>query len=114
MGDARGHWEGSTLVVETTNFLPNKTGIGLNGGGVPTSEALKLTERYTRVDPATINYEVTIDDPGAYTRPWTTGFFIRWTPNTEAAEYICQDNNQASTMMVGNEEGVDRGSRIVP
>ena len=46
MGDARGRWEGNTLVVETTNFLPNKTGIGLNGGGTPTSDALKVTERF--------------------------------------------------------------------
>ena len=48
MGDARGHWEGNTLVVETTNFLGNRTGIVGNGGGTPTSDALKLTERYAR------------------------------------------------------------------
>jgi hypothetical protein len=74
MGDARGHWEGNTLVVETTNFLPNRTGIGLNGGGTPTSEALKLTERYTRVDPNTVNYEVTIDDPKTYVQPFKVAF----------------------------------------
>src|SRR5262245_53482442 len=66
MGDARGHWEGNTLVVETTNFIGNKTGIGGNGGGTPTSDALKLTERYTRVSPSVLNYEVTIDDPKTY------------------------------------------------
>ena len=66
MGDARGHWEGNTLVVETTNFSGNKTGIGLNGGGAPTSDALKLTERYTRVGPNEMRYEVTIDDPKTY------------------------------------------------
>src|SRR5437764_4261180 len=48
MGDPRGHWDGNTLVIETTNFLGNKTGVGLNGGGTPTSDALKLTERYAR------------------------------------------------------------------
>ncbi|HEY1241099.1 MAG TPA: hypothetical protein VGF16_11105, partial [Bryobacteraceae bacterium] len=63
MGDARGHWDGNTLVVETTNFLGGKTGIGLNGGGTPTTEALKLVERYTRVGPNEMRYEVTVDDP---------------------------------------------------
>src|SRR5207248_3959187 len=80
MGDSRGRWEGTTLVVETTNFLPNKTGIGLNGGGTPTSDALKLTERFTRVDPSTIKYEMTIDDPKVYTKPWKVGFPITQEP----------------------------------
>src|SRR4030095_945203 len=73
MGDSRGRWEGNTLVVETTNFLGGKTGIGLNGGGTPTSDALKLTERFTRVDPNTINYEMTVEDPKIYTKPWKVG-----------------------------------------
>src|SRR5438876_6520676 len=66
MGDPRGHWEGNTLVVETTNFIGNRTGIGGNGNGTPTSDALKLTERYTRIGPAEIRYEVTIDDPKTF------------------------------------------------
>ena len=70
MGSARGRFEGNTLVVETTNFT-DKTGIGVNGGGVPNSEQLKLTERFTRVDPAMIEYVATVDDPGAFTAPWT-------------------------------------------
>src|SRR5438128_4884603 len=74
VGDSRGHWEGTTLVIETTNFLSGKTGIGLNGGGTPTSDALKLTERFTRINANTINYELTIDDPKTYTRPWKVGF----------------------------------------
>ena len=61
LGDARGHWEGNTLVVETTNFLGNTTGVGGNGGGTGTSEALRLTERFTRVAPDVLNYEATID-----------------------------------------------------
>jgi len=51
---------------------------------------------------------------GAYTRPWTTGFFIRWNPGQEASEYVCQDNNKASNLMIGSLESVDRGSRIIP
>jgi hypothetical protein len=95
MGDARGHWDGNTLVVETTNFLPGKTGIGLNGGGTPTSEALKLTERYTRVDPNTINYEVTIDDPKTYARPFKVAFPITQEPGYQNFEYACHEGNYA-------------------
>jgi hypothetical protein len=95
MGDSRGHWESNTLVVETTNFLPNKTGIGLNGGGVSTSDALKLTERFTKVDPNTINYELTIDDPKTYTRPWKVGFPITQEAGYSNFEYACHEGNYA-------------------
>src|SRR5262249_1664678 len=95
MGDSRGHWEGATLVVETTNFLGGKTGIGLNGGGTPTSDALKLTERFTRVDPNTINYEMTVDDPKTYTKPWKVGFPISQEPGYQNFEYACHEGNNA-------------------
>jgi hypothetical protein len=95
MGDSRGHWEGNTLVVETTNFLSGKTGIGLNGGGTPTSDALKLTERFTRVDPNTINYEMTVDDPKIYTKSWKVGFPISQEPGYQNFEYACHEGNNA-------------------
>ena len=95
MGDSRGHWEGNTLVIETTNFLANKTGIGLNGGGTPTSEALKLTERYTRTDQNSINYEVTIVDPKTYTEPWKVAFPITQEPGYQNFEYACHEGNYA-------------------
>jgi hypothetical protein len=95
MGDSRGHFDGATLVVETTNFLPNKTGIGLNGGGTPTSDALKLTERFTKVDPGTINYELTVDDPKTYTKPWKVGFPITQEPGYANFEYACHEGNYA-------------------
>jgi hypothetical protein len=95
MGDSRGRWEGNTLVVETTNFLGGKTGIGLNGGGTPTSDALKLTERFTRVDPNTINYEMTIDDPMIYTKPWKVGFPISQELGYQNFEYACHEGNNA-------------------
>jgi hypothetical protein len=61
-------------------------------------------------------YEVTVDDPGAYTAPWTGGFYREWTPDTELFEYVCQENNFASTLLVGGgtQESVDRPSQIVP
>jgi hypothetical protein len=95
MGDPRGHWEGNTLVVETTNFLGNKTGIGLNGGGTPTSDALKLTERYTRTGPNEIHYEVIVDDPKTYTRPFKVAFPITQEPGYQNFEYACHEGNYA-------------------
>src|ERR1700691_5398725 len=71
MGDPRGHWEGSTLVVETTNLIGNTNGIGLNGGGTPDSDALRLTERFTRASDNIINYSPTIHDPKTGTKPGT-------------------------------------------
>jgi hypothetical protein len=97
MGDPRGRFEGNTLVVETTNFLPGKTGTGANGGGVPTSEALKLTERFTRIDPDTIKYEVTINDPKTYAAPWTVSFPIYAEKGYQLFEYACHEGNYAMT-----------------
>ena len=69
MGDSRGHWEGDTLVVETTNFN-GKVGLTRNGNTLLTSPDLKLVERLTRIGPDTLQYEATVHDPGTWTRPW--------------------------------------------
>jgi hypothetical protein len=96
MGDPRGHWEGNTLVVETTNFLGNRTGVaGGNGGGVPTTDALKLTERFTRVGPNEIKYEVTIDDPKTYASPFKVGFPLTQESGYQNFEYACHEGNYA-------------------
>ena len=95
MGDSRGRWEGNTLVVETTNFFGGKTGIGLNGGGTPTSDALKLIERFTRVDQNTINYEMAVNDPKVYTASWKVGFPITREPGYQNFEYACHEGNNA-------------------
>ena len=68
LGDSRGHWEGNTLVVETTNFLPGALQPNLR---TRTSEMLKMTERITRVDARNLKREITIEDPKTWTRPWT-------------------------------------------
>jgi hypothetical protein len=94
MGSARGRFEGDTLVVETTNFT-DKTSVGTNGGGPPNSEQLKLTERFTRIDPAMIEYVATIDDPGAYTAPWSMRVIITSRPGYEVLEYSCHEGNGA-------------------
>ena len=81
MGDSRGHWEGNTLVVETTNYLGGRNSITVNGaGGVPYSDDLKTVERFTRVDDKHIDYEMRITDPKTYTAPWTVAFTITREP----------------------------------
>jgi hypothetical protein len=95
MGDPRGHWEGDTLVVETTNFLGGKTSVTANGWGTPTSESLKLVERYTRVGPNEMRYEVTVDDPKTYVRPFQIGFPLTQEPGYRNFEYACHEGNYA-------------------
>jgi hypothetical protein len=95
MGDARGHWDGGTLVVETTNFLGNRTGMAGNGGGTPTSDALKLIERYTRIGPNEIRYEVTVDDPKTFVKPFKVGFPLTLEPGYQNFEYACHEGNYA-------------------
>jgi len=95
MGDSRGHWEGNTLVVETTNFLPNRTGIGLNGGGVPLSETARLVERFTRTAANQIKYELMVDDKRTYEKPFTISFPITQEPGYQNFEYACHEGNYA-------------------
>ena len=95
MGDPRGHWDGNTLVVETTNFLGGRNGIGLNGGGTPTSESLKLIEHYKRTSPGQLQYEVTIDDPGTYVAPFTMRVPLTLEPGYQNFEYACHEGNYA-------------------
>ena len=97
MGDARGHWEGNTLVVETTNLVGNTNGIGLNGGGTPHSDALRLVERFTRAGPDTIEYRATIDDPKTWTKPWTVAFPLKRDTKFQLYEYACHEGNYAMT-----------------
>jgi hypothetical protein len=98
MGDAVGHWEGNTLVVETTNFN-GKLGIGPNGGGT-LSEDARLIERFTRAADNSINYELTIDDPKTYQGLWKIGFPITHEPGYEIYEYACHEGNMAMRNMI--------------
>jgi len=110
-GDSIGWWEGETLVVDTVGFNER---FWMERQGAPHTEQLHLIERFTRTDYYNIKIELTIDDPGAYTATWTSGFFLRWDAGQELFEYICQDNNFASELMVGSQKSVDRSSQIVP
>jgi hypothetical protein len=93
MGDSRGHWDGNTLVVETTN-LNGRNGVGGNGSGT-TSDRITLTERFTLLDANTLQYEVTIDDPGTWTRPWTIAFPWKRDQSYGMFEYACHEGNYA-------------------
>ena len=110
-GHSTGRWDGDTLVVDTTGFNEN---FWLDRYGFPSTEKLHLIERFTRTDSITMKYEVTIDDPGAYSAPWTSGFYLFWDAGQELFEYVCQENNFAGNLMVGAQESVDRTSQIVP
>jgi hypothetical protein len=92
MGDARGHWEGDTLVVVTRNFT-DRMSIGFNGNGLRHSEAMTLVERFTRVDAGTIQRDVTIDDPKTYTRPFKIATPIRLQNDYQVYEYACHEGN---------------------
>jgi hypothetical protein len=90
LGDTRGHWEGTTLVLETTNFRTDD-GVAYQGANPAT---YKITERFTRVAADSINYEFTISDPATWTKPWTA--MIPWTkvdPGEQMYEYMCHEDN---------------------
>ena len=110
-GHSVGHWDRDTLVVDTRGFNEN---FWFDRSGLPHTDQLHMTERFTRTDSKTMKYAVTIDDPGAYTATWSGSFILGWDPEQELFEYVCQDNNLASGLLVGSEDHVDRSSPIVP
>jgi hypothetical protein len=91
MGDSVGHWEGDTLVVDVTGFNDRTW---LIGAGTFHTEALHVTERYTRVDRDTIQYEARMEDPMVLTKPWVFRTNIMLREGTRLREYECQENNQ--------------------
>jgi hypothetical protein len=111
-GHSIGWWEGDTLVVDSTGFNES---FWLDRRGLPHTEQLHTVERFTRVDSATIDYSITVHDPGAYTAPWTGSFNLQWDEGVELFEYVCQQANYAHELMVGGDrDSVDRSSPIVP
>ena len=88
-GRAVGKWAGQTLEVDTRGFNED---FWFTNGGVPHTDKLRLLERFTRTDFDTLKYEVTVDDAGAYTRPWSTGWELRWVGGADLPVHFCQDN----------------------
>jgi hypothetical protein len=90
-GDSIGKWEGDTLVVDTIGFN-DKT--WLDSGGLPHSEALHVVERIRRVDHDTLVDDVTIEDPMAYTKPFSAQQLYKLKPAWEIQELVCNENNK--------------------
>jgi hypothetical protein len=103
LGDSIGHWDGDTLVVETTNFTDR---VGAFNG--PNSEKLKVTERFTRIDPQMIDYRIRVDDPVMYTAPFTIRYTITQQPNYQLYEYACHEGNGAVRNALSGERAYDR------
>ena len=110
MGDSIGRWDGDTLVVETAS-LTNKTGAGANGRAIFHSDALELTERFTRVDTDTIRYEITINDPVMWTRPWTMAFPLKREPGYGMFEYACHEGNYGLRNILSGSRADERNAR---
>jgi hypothetical protein len=93
-GYSVGYWEGDTLVVESSGF---RDGGWLDVNGAPLTDAAKLTERFRRVNYGELEIQVTVDDPKAYTRPWTAGkMHHRLLPDEELIEFVCGENEKSS------------------
>jgi hypothetical protein len=99
MGDSVGHWEGTTLVVDPTNFN-DRTSYSRE---IPyLTDALHTTERFSIADANTIDYEVTIDDPGLFTRPWkVAGYFQRVPKGVQSLEFACAEGSQTLLNIFG-------------
>jgi hypothetical protein len=97
-GHSIGHWEKDTLVIDTVGFNDL---FWFDFVGHPHTEQLHTVERYTRTELGTLSEEVTIDDPGAYKKPFTIVASHRLLPNDELMEYICQENNRDVRHLVG-------------
>jgi len=95
-GYSRGRFEGDTLVVETTNFLGEERAGWLDVNGSPYTDALKMTERFRRPNFGTLEIDVTIDDPKAYTKPFTVRVNQRILVDEEMIEFICNENEQST------------------
>ena len=104
MGDSRGHWEGNTLVIETTNFTDRLP----VAGGVRASKALKTTERITRIDPHMIDFELRVEDPQTYAAPWTLRMTLTQQAGYEMYEYGCHEGNRSVPNALSAERAYER------
>jgi hypothetical protein len=105
MGDSRGHFEGDTLVVESRNFT-DKTAVG----GATHSTELRMVELFTRIDPQMIDYEIRIDDPATFTRPWTMRMTITIQPDYQIYEYGCHEGNNAMRNALSAERAYEKAA----
>jgi hypothetical protein len=108
LGDSRGSWQGDTLVVETTNFT-DRTGVqGGNGNGLRHSEAMRLVEHFTRIADDVLLYDMTIDDPKTYAKPWTIAIPLISPLGFKPLPYECHEGNGAIKYIMSAERAEDR------
>jgi len=107
LGDSRAHWEGDELVVETTN-LTDKTSIGPNGNGLRHSDKMKITERFKRVADQILQYQITVDDPVTYMRPFTLSLPLTPLDGGTLLPYECHEGNYAVRQSLGAERAEDQ------
>ena len=107
MGDPRGHWEGNTLVVETTN-LNGRTGATANGNLMMLSDDAKIVEKFTRTGPDSLQYEVTVNDPRTWTKPWKASFPLRRESSYGMFEYACHEGNHAMSNILSAARAADK------
>jgi hypothetical protein len=105
LGDSRGHWEGNTLVIETTNFNGKA---GTPGGNVLASTDLKIVERITRVEPELLRYEATISDAKTFTSPYTISIPYTSPKGYQLLPYDCHEGNLAVLQGLGGERAEDK------
>lgn len=99
MGYSVGRWDGDTLVVETVGYN-DRTWLDL--AGHPHTEALRVTERFRRLDTGRMQLQMTFDDPKTYTRPWTIKVDVNLIPDTELLEFVCNENEKSSERYTGD------------
>jgi hypothetical protein len=108
MGDARGWWEGDTLVVQTRNFRPETAPQGA-------SEHVVMTERFTATAPGILEWTVTLDDPTVWTRPWTFSMpLTRVGQDQQVIEYACHEGNHAMSNILSAQRAAERAAAGVP
>ena len=108
LGDTRGHFEGNTLVVETTNFRPDPGGVYQNAN----PETFKITERFTRVDADRINYEFTVSDPTTWTAPWSA--MIPWNKaDGQLFEYACHEGNYDMVHLMAGGRKREKAGQVI-
>ena len=112
LGDSRGHWEGDTLVIETTNFLPQAAGVAISGGSqignVPVGD-LRTVERFTRIDKDTIKWDVTVNNPTMFTKSWTATVMLRSSPD-QIFEMACHEGNEGLAGALSGARALERAT----
>ncbi|MEP7310239.1 MAG: hypothetical protein ABJA98_32445 [Acidobacteriota bacterium] len=106
MGDARGHWEGNTLVVETTNFRPESTYQNAN------PDAVRIVERFTPVAPDKVEWSFTVNDATTWTRPWSFEIDLTKDATQQVLEYACHEGNYAMTNILAGARADEKAGRV--